>query len=388
MKKVVLIAAAALAVGAAQAQKPKVSSAETMLTLQRFDDAKSNIDEALANEKTSTWPNTYIVASKVYAKLDAQNKAEGGLQQAKEYILKAKELDQKGDAKGKGIGKYAKDINKAYNDIANEAVNVGINSFNTKNYANAKYAFSTVIWAHKEAQGEAYQAINDTVFILNTALAALQEGDFAYAAPYFEQCAEAKYDGPMSIRRAAYCYGQINDSINQERTLQFGFQTFPEDKDVLTELIQFYLTAGQNDKALNYLNTAIAEDPTNALFYYARGCLNEKINMEDAIADYLKAIELKSDLFNAIYNLAVVYYNKGIDTVNKASGERDQAKYDVLMAESNADFAASAPYFEKAAECTDNVEHKKLVYEQLKAIYYRLHNDEKNMYYNNLLKEL
>lgn len=387
MKRIALLAVAALAVGAAQAQKPKISQAENMLLLQKYDDAKANIDEALAHEKSNTLPRTYIVASEVYATMDANGKLDGGIMKAKEYLQKAQELDQAGDAKGKGKGKNAKEISKTTEKFANNAINVGVNNFNNKNYVAAKEAFNNVIWAHKQVKGEAYQVVEDSVFYLNTALSAMQAEDYQMAVENFNICFEIDYDGPMSVLRANYCYQQMGDSTNMERTLKAGFEKYPEDKEVLANLIQYYLSSQQNDVALDYLNTAITKDPTNALFFYARGCLNEKINMENAIADYKKAIELKGDLFNALYNLAVVYYNKGIEIINVASGERDNKKYEALVADANEQFKSSAPYFEKAAECTDNKEHKSLVYEQLKSIYYRLGDYEKSTHFSNLMKE-
>ncbi len=388
MKKGSLVLAVAMVAVAANAQKTKVTNAENSLLLQRYDDAKTNIDEALASDKSNTWPKTFVVAADVYSTLDAQSKLDNGLGQAKEYIIKAEELDAKGDEKGKGAGKYEKDIAKVLQKFSNNATNVGVNCFNNKNYKGAKEAFVSVIWANQKVAGATYNEVNDSIFFLNAALAAMQEEDYAFAAEYFDKCVTIDYDGPMSTLRANYCYQQLNDTVNIERILQKGFEKYPDNKDILTTLIQHYLTAQKNDEALVYLNQAIEKDSENALFYYARGCLNEKINIDAAVTDYKKAIDIDGKLFNALYNLGVLYFNQGIEKVNEASGERDNTKYNKLIEESKEFFNLSAPYFERAAENADTNENKKYVYEQLKGIYYRLGEYEKSSECNRKAQEL
>jgi tetratricopeptide (TPR) repeat protein len=157
-----------------------------------------------------------------------------------------------------------------------------------------------------------------------------------------------------------------------EKTLKYGFQKYPESKDVLTTLIQYYLSAQRSSEALVYLNQAIEKDPTNVQYYFARGCLNEKIDVEKAIEDYNIALEKDPKFFNALYNLGVVYYNKGIEIMNVASGERDNKKYDALVKQANDQFMKSAPYLERAVEATDSKENKKYSLDALKSIYYRL----------------
>ncbi len=384
MKKTLLVVATALISTIAVAQKAKVSTAETSFMLQKFDDAKQNIDEALASEKSNTWPKTYTMAADIYGAMAAQGVLADGIDQAKAFIEKAIELDAVGEA-GKNIGKYQKDINRSLERFANNSANAGVNCFNNNNYKGAKECFANVIWANSHQEN--YAEVNDSVFILNTALAAMQEEDWAYAATYFDKCVDVDYDGTLSCLRAHYCYQQLSDTASMEKILKKGFEKYPDNKDILANLIQHYLTTGQNEAALTYLNEAIAKDDSNALFYYARGCLNEKVEIEAAIKDYEKAIELDEKLFNALYNIAVVYFNQGIEVVNEASGERDNTKYQQLQNEAKELFGKSAPYFERAAECADTDDNRKYVYEQLKTIYYRLGDYTKSGYYADKAKE-
>lgn len=389
MKKGMLIVALALACSAGYAQKTKVSTAENSLLLQQYDAAKTNIDEALENEKTSSWTKTYIVAGRVYGCLAANGKDDEGAVKGRSYFEKAIELDQIPDEKGKGVGKFDKDIKDELNKYSNDCANFGANCFNTKNYSAAQTAFINAIWAHSMQDG--YAAVNDSVLLYNVAIAAMLGEDYKTAAEYFKQTFEVDYEGPMSILRANYCLEQINDTEGQEANLKAGFEKYPENKDILTTLIQYYLTAGKNEEALVYLNEAIEKDPSVAVFYYARGCLNEKIDRSAAIADYETAISKDPKHFNSLYNLGVVYYNWGVEIQNEASGERDQAKYDALMADQNEKFKLSIPYMERANEIAlDNggVDSKRATLDALKSLYYRTGDYDKSSQMAEELKAL
>ncbi|MCQ2228626.1 MAG: tetratricopeptide repeat protein [Bacteroidales bacterium] len=370
MNKVILCVAALSFATATFAQKAKVNSAENACILGQMDRAKQDIDEALVNPKTEGLVKTYLVASRVYSKLAAEGKDDEGVVKGRQYLEKAVELDQIPDKKGK-TGKEAKAIAKEYTQFSNNSVNYGVKCFNDQNFSGAKTAFLNAVWANSHAEN--YKEVNDSVLIYNAAIAAMQAEDYETAATCFEKSAEVDYDGPMSILRANYCYQQLKAPADRiEANLKKGFVKYPDNKDVLTTLIQYYLTEQRNEEALAYLNEAIAKDPTNARYYFARGCLNEKINMEDAIKDYETAIAKDDKLFNAYYNLAVVHYNKGVERVADANNERDQKKYEAIMKEANAIFEKSLPYMESAADNADTVENKKQCLETIKSIYYRL----------------
>jgi len=370
MNKMILCVAALAFATTTFAQKAKVNSAENMLILNKLDDAKKDIDEALANPKSEGLVKTYLVASRVYSKLAAEGKDEEGVAKGRAYLEKAVEIDQTPDKKGK-TGKEAKAIAKEYPQFSNNSVNYGVRCFNDKNFNGAKEGFINAVWANSFAEG--YSEVNDSVLIYNAAIAAMQGEDFETAAVYFDKSVDADYDGPMSILRINYCFQQMKAPADKiEANLKKGFVKYPDNKDVLTTLIQYYLTEQRNEEALAYLNEAIAKDPTNARYYFARGCLNEKINMDEAIKDYETAISKDDKLFNAYYNLAVVHYNKGVERVGDASNERDQKKYEAIMKEANSIFEKSLPYMEKAADTADTVENKKQCLETIKSIYYRL----------------
>lgn len=381
MKKVLILAGLALTGLSAAAQSSKVNSAENNLILQRYDAAKSDIDEALQNEKSSDEPNTYLVASKIYLTLAAHNKADEGIAKAKEYFIKAKELDAQGGPKGKKVGKAAKKIEKARAEYRDLTESIAGQSFNDKNYSKSLDAFLACEWFENQAA----EQVADTALYSNIGIVSMQAENWAVGAPYFlktarlyAQTAGKESDGSMAYLRAKYCYEQLKDSVNVEGTLKEAFEAYPQVSDVINTLINYYLQAHKNDEALVYLNNAIQKDPNNAQYFFARGCLNESTSFEDAKADYEKAISLDPKHFGATYNLAIVYYNAGLKIKQDASAERDINKYNAMMKEANESFAKSVPFFEGAAQIAPDKKNKLEVLTNLKRITYILEMFEKN----------
>ncbi len=381
MKKVIILAGLALAGLSASAQSSKVNSAENNLILQRYDAAKSDIDEALQNEKSNEEPNTYLVASKIYLTLAAQGKAEDGIAKAKEYFTKAKELDAQGGPKGKKVGKAAKKIEKARAEYRDLTENLAGQSFNNKDYNKSLDAFLACEWFENQAA----EQVADTALYSNIGIVSMQAENWAVGAPYFLKTARLytktagkESDGSMAYLRAKYCYEQLKDSANVESTLKEAFEAYPQVSDIINTLINYYLQAHKNDEALVYLNNAIEKDPNNAQYFFARGCLNESTSYSDAEADYKKAISIDPNHFGSTYNLAIVYYNSGLKIKQDASAERDINKYNAMMKEANDSFAKSVPFFETAAKIAPDKQQKLEVLTNLKRITYILEMFEKN----------
>jgi len=352
------------------AQKGKVITAETLL-LTDIDGAKKAIDEALANEKSNTWPKTYIVAGKVYTKLKQAGKDADGLKKSIEFYTKAVELDKKGDEKGKGIGKFEKELKIAFTFYRTDLTNAGVEGFNSEKFGDALTAFENVLKVN-ELEGSTNV---DTVIIYNCALAAYNNKDWNKAEKYFKEAINNNYGGVDAVILLHQVYSTTGDSAKMEDNLKLGLVKYANDDRILTTLINFYLSAQQNDKATAYLNTAIQKDPTNPSFYYARAVLfDQSKKFEEAEVDYLKCISLDENYFNALYNLGVLYYNRAVENNNKANDLTDMKAFEKARAEADKTFEKSLPFMERA----HIVNPKELaVLESLKNLYYRFENFDK-----------
>ncbi len=370
MKKTVLFLAAVMIFSVAFAQKGKVTTATTLLEQGDAVKAKEAIDAALASVKSNTWPKTYIVAAKVYTKLAQDKKDETGIIKAYNFYLKAIELDKKGDAKGKKIGKYKKELGQALLFFGNQMTNSGVEAFNKEDFATAVTAFDGLLNLNTneylvEVQGEKF----DTTIVWNAGLAAYRGKDWPNAEKYFNQSIDVKYGGGDAVMLMHQMFAESGDSAKMGPNLIKGFETYPEDNRILTQLINYYLVTKQNSKALDYLNKAIESDKDNASFYYARAVLNDNSkNFDEAIIDYKKCLELNSEYFDALYNMGVMFFNKGVEQMNDANAETDTKKFNAKKAVAEATFKESLPFFERASIIKPE---EAAVLESLKTLYYR-----------------
>jgi tetratricopeptide (TPR) repeat protein len=370
MKKIALFAVLLLGITSAFAQKGKVTAADSYLTTSDLEKAKEAIDEALASEKSNTWPKTYITAAKVYSELYKNGSDDQGVIKAYNFYKKAIELDEKGNDKGKQQGKYKKDITFALTFFTSELTNSAIDCFNKNDYKGALQAFEAVLDLNASPLllGEEGTASVDTAIVYNCALASYNAEDWDRAEKYFNQAIDLKYGGGDAVLLLNQVFSSTGDSTKMGANLQKGFEMYPDDERILTNLIQYYLATKQNDAALNYLNTAIEKDPENASFYYARGVLYESIDKEKAIENYEKSLEINPDFFNSLFNLGVIYYNKGVEQQNLANDITDFKKFKEAEEIAEEFWETALPYMEKAMEIQPD---NKDVLESLKGLYYR-----------------
>lgn len=374
MKRVALFALLILSMTTVFAQKGKVSAASQYLTTNDLDKAKEAIDLAIEHEKSADWPKTYIVAAKVYTEQYKASKDVEDIKKAVDFYKKAIELDQKGDAKGKGIGKFEKEIKLQLTFFKPDLTNAGIEGFNTEDFNAALYAFENVLYVNSLPMFADEEAGIDTAIVYNCALAAYNAKDWEKSEQYFNQTIDLHYAGGDAVLLLHQVHQTTGDSLKMGENLKRGFELYPEDSRILTTLIQYYLDSKQNEAALEYLNTAIEKDPSNPTFYYARGVLYEKIDQDKAISDYEKSLELDDSYFNSLYNIGVIYYNKGVEQQNVANDKTTTKEYEAALKIANDYWKKSLPYMEKAIEVKPD---EAAVLETLKGLYYRFEQMDK-----------
>jgi len=374
MKRLALLAILTISISAVYAQKGKVSAASGYLETNDLEAAKKSIDLALEHEKSIGWPKTYIVAAKVYTELSKGGQDAEGIKKAVDFYKKAIELDQKGDAKGKGIGKYAKEIKLQLTFFKPDLTNSGIEGFTNEDFNQALYAFENVLYINDLEMFQEEAPGIDTTIVYNCALAAYNAKNWEKAEKYFMQSIDLNYGGGDAVLLLDQVYETNSDSLKIADNLKAGFTKFPDDERILTKLIQYYLDAQQNDAALEYLNTAIEKDPENPSFYYARGVLYENVDKDKAIENYEKCLEIDDAFFNALYNIGVIYYNKGVEQQNIANDKTTTKEFNAAMEVANGFWEKSLPYMEKAHEVQPE---EAAVLETLKGLYYRFERMDK-----------
>lgn len=368
MKKYFLLIAAVVSISfGAMAQKGKVTSALSYIDQGLLDKAKEAIDQAMLDEKSKDWFNTYFAKGKLcQASFESENPKfkefyADPLAEAYTAYEKAMELDPKGTMKKKII------TNMVYNSLAVNLYAQGSARFEAKEYEAALKSFETQI---KITESDKYAGAIDTGMYYNAGLAAVNSGKYNEAIKYFEKCAEMKYLGITPYYQIYESWLGLGDTVKAESILTSLTDKFPGDKGITLQLIDLYIKSNKNEEALKYIKVAKEADPGNYSLYFAAGIIFLNANRNDeAIVELGKSIELKGDLYDTQYGMGAAYINKASDMFVKANEIMDVKKYTEAIDQANAVYSKALPYMEKALELKpDDV----YAMRSLKELYYRL----------------
>jgi tetratricopeptide (TPR) repeat protein len=367
MKKFLLLIAAIGISYVAMPQKGKVTSALNYIDQGILDKAKENIDQALLDEKSKDWFNTYFAKGQLcQASFKSENPKYKALYadplaEAYASYEKAMQLDPKGTVKKKML------TGTVYNSLAVNFYNQGSVRFEAKDYAGALQSFQSQI---KLTESDVYVGAVDTGMYYNAGLAAVNSGKFNDAVTYFQKCADMKYMGITPYFNMSEAYLALHDTAKAESVLTGLNAKFPNDKNVTLQLIDLYIKSSKNDEALKYIKVAKESDPNNASLFFAAGIiyLNE-LKYDDAIPELTKSVELKGDVYDTQYGLGAAYINKAADMFKAANEIMDVKKYSDAIDQANTVYAKALPYMEKAHDLKpDDV----YAMRSLQELYYRL----------------
>jgi len=367
MKKFfLLIATISISLGA-MSQKGKVTSALSLIEQGSLDKAKDALDQALVDEKSKDWFNTYFAKGKLcQASFESDNpkfKAlyADPLDEAYSAYEKSMELDPKGTMKKKII------TGLVYNSLAVNFYAQGSARFEAKDYAGALKSFESQI---KITEGDKFIGAVDTGMYYNAGIASVNAAKYPEAIKYLQKCAEMKYLGITPYFQMSQVYLNMGDTVKAESMLTGLTSKFPNDKDITLNLIDLYIKSNKNEEALKYIKIAKETEPNNYILYSVAGIiyLNQE-KYDPAITELTKSVELKGDVFDSQYGLGAAYINKAADMFKKANDIVDVAKYNAAAEEANAVYAKALPYMEKAYELKPNDES---TLRSLMQLYYRM----------------
>ncbi len=185
------------------------------------------------------------------------------------------------------------------------------------------------------------------------------------AIKYYTLCIDSAYQDSKPYHSLAALYAEMGQHDKELEILKKGFEKYPDSNELLVDFINYYLRSGESEKALEKLQKGIEDNPDNHSYYYAIGTLYDAMGLDTtdkytpeekqkyvdlAIEHYKKAIELKDDYFDAIYNLGVIYYNEGVNIIKAAQDipPSQNDKYNAEMDKAKKLFREALPYMEKA----------------------------------------
>lgn len=390
MKRIVTLLIFSLFVITLFAQRGKVTTALSYKESGEIQKAYQAIQEAIdpANiktEKSITWPRTWEVRGQILQEAHKKGITDlinEPLFAAYDSYVKAIQYDTD--------SKFSKSIIIDLTFLQTDLSNYAISSYEKQRFDISLQCFETYLAISEMPimNQKTGVVVIDTAIVYNAGLAAFKAKNWDKAIEYFTQSAKLDYNGPASYNFAYQSYREKGDTLNYIKTLKEGFQTYPSDETLLVELINFYISKGKSDDAVKYIDLAIGEKPQNASLYTAKGSMLEKLgNVEEAINLYKKSIEIDSNQFAPYYNLSVIYYNRGVETINAANQipPSQSDKYDAEILKANEHFRLSLPYIEKAYSIEPT---EMAILESLKTVYYRLQMNDKYLEINKKIQSL
>ncbi|WP_102408787.1 tetratricopeptide repeat protein [Parabacteroides bouchesdurhonensis] len=390
MKRVLLTVALCVAASASFAQKKAVNEAQSIAKGDKpeFNEARALIKGALENPETKDDAKTWYVAGFIEDQQFNNEKTKQILGQTPDeatmysalgnvlpYFEKAYELDQLPNEKGKIKPKYTKDMKGILSANHLYYINGGAYYFDQRDYKKAYDFFDQYLKISDMPMFKGEQIAERDSNYLNVqyyaAIAALQVQDHDLAIATLEKAKKTGYKENEIYQYLCGEYDQLKDSVNLEKTLEEGLAKFPEEKYYLMNLINIYIYSNRNDKALEYLNTAIQQEPNNPQLYNVMGRVYETglKDYDQAETYFKKALELDANYVDALSNLGRIYYNQGVNKQGEANMINDNKQYQEELAKAKELFKLALPYFEKAHQLKPE---EREYMNALRGIYYNL----------------
>jgi hypothetical protein len=417
-KHLIILTAVSLFAGMSIAQSSKRTTAHNALEdykkykeADALKKAKENIDAAALHPETGIEAKTWVYRGEIYLvtyehsiqveeekqkdvsdpkkkNMNAySNAAIADLQTSYESYLKAREFDKK--------KVYTDEIGSALPRIMIHFDNKGVADYQNKQLTTASLAF--------EKSYEVSQAMGkpDTSILSNAAMSYRVAGDLPKAIEIYKKLVGMGFMKAKTVLILSNIYVANKDTASALALIAAERPKYPNDGDLMLNETQLYLWTKKRKEALANLQNLIAKNPNDSTMnMLVASTYDNMANPKDdkgndlpptpeseeyfnqAVNYYKKAIEIKPDYFKALFNLGILYFNKGAKMYNKANTIKDAALYAKESKKADDQFKTALPYMEKAHQVAPK---DKDTMKALKTLYSRTEQQAK---YDKIVEEL
>ena len=378
-----------LAVSFSYAQQKNVKDARAAANDVKPDIKKAQqlIDAALVNAETKDDAATWDAAGQIQKRINEEQMKNAFLQKAYdtmtvynsilkmyEYFLVCDELSEVPNEKGKVKNKYRKANAASMLAERPNLINGGIESFNRNDSKAALKFFGTYV------ESASYPMLNEKGSIAETdtlmpqiayyaLLAANNAEDNASIIKYAPIAVKDKENGSVAMQ--LWAEALKGDTVKWVQTLQDGILKFPENQYFFANLVDYYSSSNQPEKAMDFADSMLAKEPNNKLYLYVKAYLYHNMkDYEQAINFYKKTIEADPEYAEAYSNLGLVLLMKAQDVSDAATTDINNPKYASDQATIKKMYEEALPYYEKVR--TLRPDQKDLWAPGLYRIYYNL----------------
>lgn len=249
-----------------------------------------------------------------------------------------------------------------------------------------KYSFGDFVKAG-ELVGKAADAVQtaplskvDSTYTYYAGYIHMQGGNYEQAKKYFAKCVEVEYyaEGGNLFPAYADVFFKLGDEEAGVKTLQQGFELYPENANVLVGLINYYLPKeGGESELLSLIEQAKKAMPDNASIYRVEGDIHKRIgDFEKAEAAYRASIAMTPEAPEAYISLGGFYIDRGNEYFNKGQETFDQKEYEALMEQYEQMLITSLEPLEKAYSLMPESDFKREIANTIKSVCFVLRNKD------------
>ena len=357
------------------AQKSNVQNAYRALEKKKIEEAVEYIELAAANSKTANDVKMHNYRGKIYYEIYSNDDYKtldpiAILKCANSWISlynhpKVKKWYDKDELNA--------NITKAGVGLFNS----GINFYNTKDYKLSKEMFNKIfdLFPLDEKNNLERSNVTRESIWLNLFFISSAQQKNEISKEYLKKLIEVNYQDPQIYAYMGNIFLEEKDDENALKYIKYGRELFETDVNLIITELNYYLSKNDYVSSEKLLKLAVEEDPNNHQLFFALGSSYDELDdFKKAEEAYLEAIDIKSDFYDALYNLGVMYYNRGGDMLNEANNIKDFKKYDHAKKKAENLMLKGLPYIEKCHEL-DNLDKNILLV--LKELYYRNGNNSK-----------
>lgn len=402
MKRFLFTAMLAITVTGLFAQK--VEKAKELLKANKLNEAKTEIDAFLAQEKNQKNGEAWYTKAKIYNEIAKDAKLRTSLPDARMDAFNA--LKKYTEVDDKMLISLQIDGYKPINDIYTGYYQEAAGSFNDKQYETAFSGFKNAIAVSTFMTQKGWINLKlDTNSILYAGVAAEKLSKPEDAVVYYGMLAENKVtgDGFVEIYKwVANHYYEKKDMANAQKYLALGKEVYPKDPFWSSLDLDMSRDSGNKESLFAKYEETIAANPDNHLYRYnysvelyqyaynldsTKRPANSEQLIKKASENIQQALRIKPDYSRAQLFAGQIAYNQGVDILNRAKAIKSTAPADVkrkadLRAEAVKKFDEATPFFlevEKLLESQPKLKMEdksdlKEAYDLLITIY-----DQKNM---------
>lgn len=408
MKRILLVVTLGVFATFSFAQKKAIKEAKSEIK-KNTEEARALIKPALTNSETMNDPEAWKVAGDIeYEAFNKQREAQmtqditgkaadevkmyEGLYNLYMPYLKADELGEIPDEKGKVKNKFRKDIIKNLKDSYPYLINAGAYYNDKKDYAKAADFFERY-WTMPKDEIFKYDSDGGIVVadsLLQTikyyaVITAIQSGNQDRSVKLLNNIINEGYvvnstykeSDPYELLASEYL--QMKDSVKFMEVLRAGAQKFPSNQYFTPNLINEFIKAGKKNEAIDYIDQAIANDPSNACnLYSVKGSLYADADQKDytnAESAYQQALNVDPNCEKALEGMGIIYILQAQDVKDRAGQTTNRKEQTELDAQAANLYSKSLPYIEK---CYDIMKARNAGIEDMRLILIKL----QNVYYN------